>query len=908
MKSSVQLASIALSAAVGLYAAFIIVCLMPQKSEFPVPGEIGGENATTLASSDPLTDSTTSDVLSASEEQNDFEPSAATEPAKLSPVESTKTVSVPETPPLDAGLPETPGPIDPDVPSVPEAPAASAVPEIPSVPAAPSVPKLPARPEVPSTPPAVPAVPSLPDMPASPEVPSTPPAVPQAPAVTDNSSEAQINPAVGSNSAAAMESVSKENSNASSAKSKATLISDNLPGTFSMPEAPAIPDDDFDLPGIPSEPDVLAMPGDAAPSTQETELADNSSQNNQVIQTSAIETEKEPESPNAMRQPSFEASEAAVVSDARADQLDPMAPLPPGLFSDVKAPQSDDSEQEIHFGERSFVPRYVLQNRRAKELNSKTEVANSSVKAPHSGAIGFNAGKNLKTLKKPAENAKEPIFDTTYGYSFDPQGKVDIRRAFEIISEKFKTTIMLSPNVSGTVSKKANSSSEAEFLEKVLDGTEYFVKFGEKIAYIGNRVDIEKLTSDFDSITTQKFSMKESDMQILEWLIAPQLTPEGRVLSKNVDNGYAVIEVEDYRVNLYEIGRLIQLYNLSGATAKMSAVSLEYIPADGAPFDWSKITAGGDFPFAPIEGISNSRAVVLNKNVHQFLEQLSKMQNVVPIAVAAQPLGSPDKAEGASLSIKVSEVQNYPADWNSLPQNVGFVARIEDAGVSLNLALPTGDPQNPEGLMFTMSDSELLAMVVPITVTPLEPAKALGFIPKVWENKPAPIQKYVLLVFAVENSASAQKSTLDSNGRKYWSAYFAMQSNKTDAHFSSDQKAFYAKISRSFSRQGKSPSNVLAPISSTKDNSLSLPSPDGIVKSDEHGVVPVEANPADGSMPAVITNVEIPDIDMAAERAKAKAAMEEQKAREEQQAMMAQQQQNMQQQNYQAAGRHNHRH
>ena len=67
--------------------------------------------------------------------------------------------------------------------------------------------------------------------------------------------------------------------------------------------------------------------------------------------------------------------------------------------------------------------------------------------------------------------------------------------------------------------------------------------------------------------------------------------------------------------------------------------------------------------------------------------------------------------------------------------------------------------------------------------------------------------------------------------------------------------------------------------------------------------MPVEANPADGSMPAVITNVEIPDIDMAAERAKARAAQEEQKAREEQQAMMAQQQQN-----YQAAGRHNHRH
>ena len=664
-----------------------------------------------------------------------------------------------------------------------------------------------------------------------------------------------------------------------------------------MPEAPVIPDDDSELPGLPSEPEALTMPSDNEP---ETGLAANDSHNNQVIQTSAIESETDSKS---MRQPNFEASEAAVVSDARADQLDPMAPLPPGLFSDVKTPQSDDSDSEIRFGERSFVPRYVLQSRRAKELNSKT--ANSSIKAPHSGAIGFNANNTLKITKKSSENAKEPIFDTTYGYSFDPQGTVDIRKAFEIISEKFKTTIMLSPNVSGTVSKKASSSSEAEFLEKVLDGTEYFVKFGEKIAYIGNRVDIEKLSDDFDSVTTQKFSMKESDMQILEWLIAPQLTPEGRVLSKNVDNGHAVIEVEDYRVNLYEIGRLIQLYNLSGATAKMSAVSLEYIPVDGAPFDWSKITAGGDFPFSPIEGISNSRAVVLNKNVPQFLEQLSKLQNVIPIAVAAQPLGTADKATAASLSIKVTEVQNYPADWNSLPQNVGFVARAEDAGVSLNLALPSGDPQNPEGLMFTMSESELLAMVVPITVVPLEPAKALGFIPKVWESKPAPIQKYVLLVFAVENSAAAQKSTLNSNGRKYWSAYFGMQSNKTNAHFSSDQKAFYAKISRSFSRQVKSPSHVLAPISSTgaETASQSTPSSNNVASSDEHGVVPVEANPADGSMPAVITNVEIPDIDMAAERAKARAAQEEKKALEEQQAMMAQQQQN-----YQAAGRHNHRH
>lgn len=889
MKSSVQLASIALSAAVGLYAAFIIVCLMPQKSEFPVPGEIGGEKATTVASANSLTNPTDSDAIHPSEAK---ETSVLSEEPKIPEIptsqDSSAPATVPETPVMDTDLPAAPDPIDPEVPSVPE------------VPASPSVPKLPVSSAVPPTPP-IPDVPSVPELPTSPEV----PAVPQAPTVNDNSSEAQVSPAVGSNSAAAIESVSNEKTDEPT--SKASLINDNLPGTFAMPEAPAIPDDDSDLPGIPSEPDVLSMPGGNAPKT---EIADSEPQTNQVIQTSAIETEKEPASPNAMRQPSFEASEAALVSDARADQLDPMAPLPPGLFSDVKAPQSDDSEQEIHFGERSFVPRYVLQNRRAKELNSKSDTANSSVKAPHSGAIGFNAGKSLKNLKKPAENAKEPIFDTTYGYSFDPQGTVEIRKAFEIISEKFKTTIMLSPNVSGTVSKKASSSNEAEFLEKVLDGTEYFVKFGEKIAYIGNRVDIEKLGADFDSMSTQKFSMKETDLQVLEWLIAPQLTAEGRILSKKAENGHGVIEVEDYRVNLYEIGRLIQLYNQSGATAKMSAVSLEYIPADGAPFDWSKITAGGDFPFSPIEGIAESRAVVLNKNVPQFLEQLSKMQNCVPIAVAAQPLGSADKATAASLSIKVTEVQNYPADWNSLPQNIGFVARAEDAGVNLNLALPSGDPQNPEGLMFTMSDSELLAMVVPITVMPLEPAKALGFIPKVWESKPAPIQKYVLLVFAVENAASAQKSTLDSNGKKYWSAYFGMQSRKADAHFSSEQKAFYANISRSFSRQVKSSSNVRLPISSTNNGMFSKtkPMPNSVASADEHGVLPLEANPADGSMPAVITNVEIPDIDMAAERAKAKAAQEEQKAREEQQAMMAQQQQYMQQQNYQAAGHHNHRH
>ena len=39
MKSSFQLASVALSAVVGLYTAFIIVCLTPQKSEIPAPGD-----------------------------------------------------------------------------------------------------------------------------------------------------------------------------------------------------------------------------------------------------------------------------------------------------------------------------------------------------------------------------------------------------------------------------------------------------------------------------------------------------------------------------------------------------------------------------------------------------------------------------------------------------------------------------------------------------------------------------------------------------------------------------------------------------------------------------------------------------------------------------------------------------
>ena len=116
------------------------------------------------------------------------------------------------------------------------------------------------------------------------------------------------------------------------------------------------------------------------------------------------------------------------------------------------------------------------------------------------------------------------------------------------------------------------------------------------------------------------------------------------------------------------------------------------------------------------------------------------------------------------------------------------------------------------------------------------------------------------------------------------------------------------------------------------------PAPNVVASADENGVLPIEGNPADGSMPAVITNVEIPDINMEAEIAKAQAARQEQKAREEQQAQMAamqqqmqvhpnyqmqqnmqmqqnyHQQQNMQQQNYhqpqnyQAAGRHNHQH
>ncbi|MBR6435023.1 MAG: hypothetical protein IKS45_00800, partial [Thermoguttaceae bacterium] len=115
MKSSVQLASIALSAAVGLYAAFIIVCLMPQKSEIPVPGDIGYESHATLASAEPTPEPS---VIAADK---------TTEvPAVPAITETPASDSVPELPSVPADLipQETPAvePISdvPDVPSVPE--------------------------------------------------------------------------------------------------------------------------------------------------------------------------------------------------------------------------------------------------------------------------------------------------------------------------------------------------------------------------------------------------------------------------------------------------------------------------------------------------------------------------------------------------------------------------------------------------------------------------------------------------------------------------------------------------------------------------------------------------------------------------------------------------------------------
>lgn len=102
MKSSVQLASIALSAAVGLYAAFIIVCLMPQKSEFPVPGEIGGEKTVTLASASSQTDSTVPDASPApvSKDIPDL-PSEPTIPTLPTSQESSTPTTIPETPPTN---------------------------------------------------------------------------------------------------------------------------------------------------------------------------------------------------------------------------------------------------------------------------------------------------------------------------------------------------------------------------------------------------------------------------------------------------------------------------------------------------------------------------------------------------------------------------------------------------------------------------------------------------------------------------------------------------------------------------------------------------------------------------------------------------------------------------------------
>lgn len=900
MKSSFQLASVALSAVVGLYTAFIIVCLTPQKSEIPAPGDTvavamvnsaDGERQAKNQSANGEQKGANFEVSATNSEQiRQDKPSVEKrEVRKEIAQNNAQTVAHSNPAPvIDPILDMSVGPIDPDVPSMPDVPS---VPETPAAPAVPPVPETPAAPAAPSVPdpPAAPVAPSVPEPPAAPVVPS----VPEVPAIP-----AEPSPAIGTDSAAVTQTPRQAPDSAASPeprKSKATLINDNLPGTFSMPTAPEIDSADEQAEQNIEEKNVE----DKSDSSPQDAHSSQGASHSDVVQTSAIEPTQQSEIPATVSQPSFEASEAAVVSDARVDHLDPMAPMPPGLFSDVKLTQGGGADSEIRFGERSFVPRYVIENRRAKAFDARNQAQNNvaAIKAPHSGAIGMNVSSEYKIQKKSANDSKEPVVDFTNGFHFDSRGEIDIRKAFSLISAKFPITIILSANVSGTLRSKADSQDQAEFLEQVLDGTEFFVKIHKNLAYIGNRKDLENVGEEFGKISAKKFMVKESDKQVLEWLIVPQLTRAGKVLSRTTEGEHWVLEIQDYQGNLFEIERLYNLYMQTNVDAKISAVSLEYVPQDGEPFTWSKLAASGEMPYSAIEGISEERAVVINKSVSKFNEQLSKMENIIPLATASQVLSSNLKAPASSLSIRPTVVQNYPGNWNALPQQIGFVARIENSKVVLNLALPTNDPEKPEGLMFTISDSEILSMVIPMTVMPLDPGVALGFIPKVWEKKPAPIQKYVLLVFAVENTASMQaESSLSASGRMYWSTYFTLQSKNADKHLSQDQKAFYAKMSKTLKK------DVTA-----AGLTIETPMPQGTQSWE--------------SMPAVITDVEIPDIDMAAERAKARAAQEEQKAREEQQTQMAHQSQmvhqaqmpqnqtgEVHQHSHRTIGTHNHRH
>lgn len=855
MKNSLQIISITLSAAAGLFVAFLIVCLMPQKSEMPLSNTAPVERAE--AEIPPL-------------------PDPIPVPAVTSPAVGAA---------VQAELPHLPVIEEESAP----APVSSNEAKLPNLIEAPKIPN------------------NVSELPALPEIP-----------VVEQKQESAPIPPV----AAEPKQESEK--------------AESLPGSFDMPDAPPIPDDSA-LPEAPVLPDAAVenTPAVETPAV-ESPAPDVSAENPSLPVLDKADTTPESPKPNVL-QPTFSASESALPEDVQTNTDNPLAPLPPGLFTNVPLEVKDSTaEEEIQINNRTFIPRYVLEQRRIKAAKdaSKKESRMAAQKAPVAApvAAGFNT-QIQNSLELPAAapvTSNAAIVDNSNGFSFDPQGIMDIRKAFMIIGANTKTAIMLSPSVTGVVSRKAEAKNEAEFLEQVLDGTEYFVKFSDKIAYIGNRTDIERLREDFGTMSTREFALKESNPQILPWLVSPQLTSAGKIVSSKSEKGVSTITVSDYIASLYEIERLLQSYRELNETLQVYAASLEYLPQDGQPFDWAKVTDGGNLKYSPINGISSNRAIVFTDDAPKFLAHLGTLKNLVPIAMASQPLSS-ESAAAAQLSIKTTEVKDFPAQWDKLPQQLGFNASAENERVKLALAIPGSDPDKPEGLTFTISPNEMLVMLVPITVSPLQPEKALGFIPKVWEKKPAPIQKYVLTVFAVEQGAASLPHTaLNPAGKKFWAEFYVNAA--LGEGVSEEQKAFYEKFSTQLAAAAQAQMNIQR--SGTKSEAalpaalpdthasdvpapaVSISSPSSFnapweLKKNAPAAAPVQSAPVQSApvaapvqtvatpaapavelqskalpeaapekkdyddMPPVITDVEIPNIDMAAERAKARQAEEQ---------------------------------
>ncbi len=297
------------------------------------------------------------------------------------------------------------------------------------------------------------------------------------------------------------------------------------------------------------------------------------------------------------------------------------------------------------------------------------------------------------------------------------------------------------------------------------------------------------------------------------------------------------------------------------------------------------------------------------------MEHLGKLPGIVPLSITAQPLNTEYKEVSAKLSIKIAPDENFKGNWDILPEQVAFNAQSDQQNVKIVTGIPQSDSTKPvEGMTFVISPDEMLVLAIPLTVNPVDNAKGFSAITSMLKKKPAPLQKMVLVVFAVEKSAAAlPKTALSPKGKKFWAEFFfaaSQQLNRTD--ITPEQQAFYARFSQQLSLAAVSqasvvrasvpaptvPAPVSAPVAQSTGKSANMPSaaavkPNTEVKSSDAGVPAAEnvaseatpqaeANPESvyQDMPTVVTDVQIPNIDMAAERAKTKRAQEEAKQKQ----------------------------